>query len=152
MITIGWREWVALPELGIPSIKAKVDTGARTSSLHPAEIEPFSEGGRERVRFRVHPLQETTSVEIVCEADVVDFRRITNSGGQSEERYVIRTPIRVGSEIWPIEISLSNRETMTFRMLLGRTALRGHLLIDAGRSHMTGLRHHHAYDDVENTR
>lgn len=152
MITIGWREWVALPELGISSIKAKVDTGARTSSLHTAEVEPFTSDGRERVRFRVHPLQETTSVEIVCEADVVDFRRITNSGGQAEERYVIRTPIRVGSEIWPIEISLSNRETMTFRMLLGRTALRGHLLIDAGRSHLTGLRHHHAYDGVETKR
>ncbi|MFP4113147.1 MAG: ATP-dependent zinc protease [Spirochaetota bacterium] len=149
MITIGWREWVSLPDLGVTTVKAKVDTGARTSSLHTASVEPFSEAGRQRVRFVLHPLQETTDVELVCEADVVDFRTITNSGGASEERYVIRTPIRIGTQVWPIEVSLANRETMTFRMLLGRTALRDHVLIHAGRSYLTGIRHHHAYDGVE---
>ena len=99
--------------------------------------------------FRVHPLQETETVELVCEADVVDYRNITNSSGRSERRYVIRTPVRVGPDEWPIEISLASRDTMTFRMLLGRTALRGHLLIDAGRSYLTGIRHHHAYDGAE---
>jgi hypothetical protein len=148
MITIGWREWVSLPQLGVATVKAKVDTGARTSSLHTAAVEPFVEDGRQRVRFVLHPLQETQNVELVCEADVVDFRAITNSGGAREERYVIRTPIRIGTELWPIEISLANRETMTFRMLLGRTALRDHLLIDAGRSYLTGIRHHHVYDEV----
>ncbi|MFW5688478.1 MAG: ATP-dependent zinc protease [Spirochaetota bacterium] len=149
MITIGWREWVALPELGAPAIKAKVDTGARTSSLHTAEIVPFTDRGAPRVRFTIHPLQETESIELLCHADVVDERRITNSGGQSEKRYIIRTPIEVGGEVWPIEISLARRGTMTFRMLLGRTALRGHTLIDAGRSFLTGLRHHHAYETSE---
>ena len=149
MITIGWREWVALPELGVTAIKAKIDTGARTSSLHTAAVEPFTVAGRERVRFVLHPLQETVDVELVCEADVVDFRTVTNSGGETEARYVIRTPIRVGDELWPIEISLTNRETMTFRMLLGRTALRDHTLIDSGRSYATGLRHHHAFEKVE---
>jgi hypothetical protein len=149
VITIGWREWVALPALGVSTIKAKVDTGARTSSLHTASVERFVAGGSPRVRFTIHPLQETTRVELVCEADVVDYRRITNSGGQTEQRYIIRTPIRVGTDVWPIEISLSNRESMTFRMLLGRTALRGHLLIDAGRSYLTGVRHHRAYEGME---
>ena len=152
MITIGWREWVALPQLGVSTIKAKIDTGARTSSLHTGRIEVYRDRGAERVRFTVHPLQETTEVELVCETDVVDYRRITNSGGRSEYRYVVRTPIRVGSEEWPIELSLTNRESMTFRMLLGRTALRGHLLIDAGRSYLTGVRHHHAYERAGRSR
>lgn len=152
MITIGWREWVALPELGVSTIKVKVDTGARTSSLHTASVEPFRRAGRERVRFVLHPLQETRTVELVCEADVVDYRTVTNSGGQSEDRYVIRTPIRIGGEEWPIEITLANRETMTFRMLLGRTALRDRVLISAGRSYLTGIRHHHVYDDTRSTR
>lgn len=152
MITIGWREWAALPELGVPTIKVKVDTGARTSSLHAASVEPFTLDGRERVRFVLHPLQETTEIELVCEADVVDYRKVTNSGGASEMRYVIRTPIRIGTELWPIEITLARRESMTFRMLLGRTAMRGHLLIDAGRSYLTGVRHHHAYEGVERHR
>ena len=146
MITIGWREWVALPELGVPAVKAKVDTGARTSSLHTAGIEPYTQHGGPRVGFLLHPLQETRDVELWCHADVVDHRRITNSGGHADVRYVVRTLLRVGTEEWHVEISLANRETMTFRMLLGRTALRGHALVDAGRSYLTGLRHHHAYE------
>lgn len=146
MITVGWREWVALPDLDVPVIKAKIDTGARTSSLHVESLEPFDRDGRRWVRFTVAPLQETTDVVLVREAPVVDRRRVTNSGGVGEERYVIRTPLRVSAESWPVEITLTSRESMTFRMLLGRTALRGRVLVDPRRSYLTGVRHHHAYE------
>lgn len=148
MTTVGWREWVALPDLGVPLIKAKIDTGARTSSLHTVSLEPFERDGRRWVRFEVWPLQERTDVVLACEAPVVDRRRVTNSGGVGEERYVIRTQLRVNADEWPVEITLANREAMTFRMLLGRTAFRGHVLVDAGRSYLTGQRHHHAYEGV----
>lgn len=146
MITVGWREWVALPDLEVPVIKAKIDTGARTSSLHVESLEAFVRAGREWVRFAVAPLQETTDVVLEREAPVVDRRRVTNSGGVGEERYVIRTALRVGGEGWPVEITLTSRESMTFRMLLGRTALRGRVLVDPSRSYLTGVRHHHAYE------
>ena len=146
MITVGWREWVALPELEVPVIKAKIDTGARTSSLHVESLEAFVREGREWVRFAVAPLQETTDVVLEREAPVVDRRRVTNSGGVGEERYVIRTALRVGGEGWPVEITLTSRESMTFRMLLGRTALRGRVLVDPRRSYLTGVHHHRAYE------
>jgi hypothetical protein len=145
LTTIGWREWVSLPGLGVPTIKAKIDTGARTSSLHAAAIERIGDADHDRVRFWLHPLQESTDVELVCEADVVDRRTVTNSGGQREERVVIRTPLVLGGEEWPIEITLTNRESMTFRMLLGRTALSGRALIEPGRSYLTGIRHRGVY-------
>jgi hypothetical protein len=149
VITIGWREWVALPGLGVPLVKAKVDTGARTSSLHTLGVEPFDRDARRWVRFRICPLQERTDVVLDCEAEVVDLRRVTNSGGEAEERFVIRTPLCIGGESWPIELTLASRETMTFRMLLGRTALRGHALVDAGRSYLTGVHHHHACEGAD---
>ncbi len=148
MITVGWREWVALPELEVPVIKAKIDTGARTSSLDVESVGAFDRDGRRWVRFTIAPLQETSAVVLVREAPVVDRRRVTNSGGVGEERYVIRTPLCIGAEQWPVEITLASRESMTFRMLLGRTALRGRVLVDPRRSYLTGVRHHHAYEDV----
>ena len=136
--TVSWREWVAMPDLGIPAIKAKLDTGARTSSLHAFAIEPFRSGGRLKVRFGVHPLQRREDIEIVSSAKVVDQRYVIDSGGHRELRYVIQTPIQIGQWSWDIEISLTNRDIMRFRMLLGRTAMQGRLLVDPQGSYLAG--------------
>lgn len=145
-LTIGWREWLALPALDIPAIKAKIDTGAHTSALHAFRVEPFRERGQPMVRFGVHPLQGETDPEIFCQAALVDQRQVTNSGGQRELRYVIQTSIRLGNQSWKIEITLTDRETMRYRMLLGRTALRDRLLVDPGRSFLMGRGLARAYD------
>jgi ribosomal protein S6--L-glutamate ligase len=120
---LGWREWVALPKLGLPAVKAKIDTGARTSALHAFSIETFGPAEAPRVRFGVHPVDYSTDIEVWCTAKVIDRRHVRSSNGQAEQRYIISTPIRIGDREWPIEISLSNRYTMAHRMLLGRTAL-----------------------------
>ncbi|MDH5499566.1 MAG: RimK/LysX family protein [Gammaproteobacteria bacterium] len=140
LLTFGWREWVSLPGLGISAIKAKVDTGARTSALHAFEVRTFSEGHRERVEFKMHPRQYDYETVIVCVADVVDERTVTDSGGHSEQRYVILTELRVGSVSWPVEITLTARDDMRFRMLIGRTALKGRALVDSSRSYVVGKR------------
>ena len=137
LIVMGWREWVALPQLNLPAIKAKVDTGAYTSSLHTFMLEPFEQDGRLKVRFGVHPLQGRKDLEILCVADVVDRRVVKSSNGRRERRYVIRTPIRLGQRVWPVEITLADRDTMNFRMLLGRTALKG-ILVNPTASYLTG--------------
>ena len=137
---IGWREWLALPDLGIKAIKAKIDTGARTSALHAYDIEPFESGGALKVKFSVHPLQRRKDIEIHCEAHVVDRRRVTSSDGQSERRYVIRTLMAVGNLRWPIELTLTSRKSMRFRMLLGRSAMSSHLVIDPAKSYLIGGR------------
>jgi hypothetical protein len=139
-IIIGWREWLALPDLGIKAIKAKVDTGARTSALHTFGLEPFEKDGMLRVKFGIHPLQRRKDIEVNCVADVVDRRRVTSSDGQSEERYVIRTTITLGTFSRPIELTLTNRKSMRFRMLLGRAAISGLLLVDPAKSYLTGRR------------
>ncbi len=131
---IGWREWLSLPDLGIDAIKAKIDTGARTSALHTFGLESFEEDGRLRVRFGVHPLQRKKDPLIHCIADVIDRRRVTSSAGQSEMRYVIHTTAVLGKLRWPIELTLTNRKLMRFRMLLGRAAITGRLLVDPARS------------------
>lgn len=137
-LTVGWREWVALPELGLPALKAKIDTGARTSALHAFEVEPFTEGGRRRVRFGIHPLRNRPNLAVYCTADVVDRRIVTDSGGHRQRRYVIETPVRIGDRTWPIEITLTRRDTMRFRMLLGRTAMAGQIVVDPGLSYHCG--------------
>ena len=143
-IIVGWREWVALPALGLPAVKAKVDTGAKTSSLHAFDLETFREDGRERVRFGVHPLQDDERLAVWATADVVDERSVTSSSGHEELRVVIRTPLRLGDATWPVELTLTDRRSMRLRMLLGREALAGRLLVDAGTSFLHGRRPHAA--------
>jgi hypothetical protein len=135
LMVLGWREWVALPQLGIPALKVKVDTGARTSALHAFGIERLTGG---RVRFRVHPDQNHDASEVVAEADLVDERVVRTSGGHSELRPVVRTQMAMGELEFPVELTLSNRAMLGFRMLLGREAIRGRFLIDPRRSYCFG--------------
>ncbi len=137
-VTIGWREWIALPELGISALKAKVDTGARTSALHAFSLESFEEGGRKQVSFGIHPLQQHSDKQIFCVADIIDERWVSDSGGHSEQRFVIRTLIKMGGMEWPIELTLTNRDNMRFRMLLGRTGLENRFEIRPDASYLLG--------------
>ncbi|MEM1264050.1 MAG: ATP-dependent zinc protease [Pseudomonadota bacterium] len=137
-IELGWREWVALPELGLDAIKAKVDTGARTSTLHAFEVAEYKKGGASHVRFQVHPNQKDNDTVVVCHAPVVDRRRVSDSGGHREWRWVIVTDLLIGAHEWSIEMTLTARDNMLFRMLLGRTAMRGRAIVDPARSYLVG--------------
>lgn len=132
--TVGWREWVSLPALGIGRIKAKLDSGARTSALHAWEQELFEKEGRPWVRFCAHPVQRDTGTVIRCAAPLADRRWVTNSGGDKERRYVITTLLGMGGESWEIELTLASRDQLGFRMLIGREAMRGRLVVDPARS------------------
>jgi hypothetical protein len=137
-LTLGWREWVNLPELGIDQIKAKVDTGARTSALHAFQVRVFQEGEKERVEFLIHPIQKDNETVVTCVADVLDRRTVTDSGGHKEERVVISTELKIGKFSWPIEVTLTSRDDMLFRMLLGRTAIKNIARVDPARSYRVG--------------
>jgi hypothetical protein len=131
---IGWREWLSLPELDIHKIKAKVDTGARTSALHAFSLRPFRQDNCDKISFDIHPVQHDSTVVVTCVADIIDRRWVTDSGGHRDERYVICTPVILGNDTWPIEITLTERDTMLFRMLLGRSAIRKRYVVDPARS------------------
>ncbi|HZA02056.1 MAG TPA: RimK/LysX family protein [Hyphomicrobiaceae bacterium] len=131
---IGWEEWVALPDLGLPAIKAKVDTGAKTSALHAFQIEPFGPPSAPMVRFGIHPIPGRDDIEVYCSAPVVDRREVTSSNGEKETRLVIGTRVRIGDRDWPIEVTLTNRQSMAYRMLLGRQAIREDIRVDPSAS------------------
>jgi len=132
---IGWREWVGLPDLGIKKLKVKVDTGARTSALHAFSVETYTkDDGIEWVKFGIHPKQHSNEVEVFCHAPVLDKRHVRDSGGHQTERIVIGTDVQLGTARTRIELTLTARDDMLFRMLLGRTAMRGLYLVDPGRS------------------
>ena len=138
---IGWREWVALPALLDLPIKAKIDSGARTSSVHSFGTRRFSERGEPWVEFLLHPIQRVNLPEIACVAPIKDERWVRSSNGETEKRIVVETLARLGAVDWPIELTLADRDVMGFRMLLGREAIRRRFLIDPGRSYRLSSRH-----------
>lgn len=155
--TIGNQEWFAFPELGIPCVKARVDSGAKTSSLHAFNIRGFEREDEAWVRFDVHPIQHNRRIVIHCEHKAVDKRMVKSSSGLAETRYVIKTPVKLGNETWDIELTLANRDSMGFRMLLGREAMNGRLLVDPsidfafGNNNPDTIKKHYQQDSPETT-
>ena len=143
LITVGWREWVGLPELGLLAVHAKVDTGAATSALFAIDVERYSDAGAPWVRFRVHPLWPFTAPAVECTARVIDERHVTASSGHGEARPVIRTELRLGvradSPAWPIEVTLADRRAMRHPMLVGRQAIAGRVTVDPGLENAVGV-------------
>ncbi len=135
---VGWREWAALPGLGVPAIKVKIDTGARTSALHAVDIERSTIKGKDMVSFNVLPLQRSNSVAVRAQAPLIDIRAVSDSGGHTENRYVISSRITLGSMDHEIDITLTQRSSMLFRMLVGRTALAGSVIVDPAASYLCG--------------
>jgi hypothetical protein len=133
-LVLGWREWVSLPMLGVPLVKAKVDTGARSSAIHAFDLEEFSREGARWVRFTVHPWQKEVATTIRVECALLGEREVRSSHGHAQVRPVVETDVQIGAVRFPIELTLTNRDTMGFRMLLGRSAVRGRFLVDPSRS------------------
>jgi hypothetical protein len=137
---VGWREWVIFPDYLNARVKAKVDTGARTSAIHAEEIKLIGSGDATRVGFVILPNQGDDATIVPCEAPLLERRRITDSGGHDEERFVVIANLQLGAHLWPIELSLTNRDSMGFRMLLGRTALKKRFLVQPWKSYLEGRR------------
>lgn len=135
---VGSEEWCAFPELGLPAIKARVDSGAKTSSIHAFNIQRFKRDGQPWVSFEVHPLQNDRRTVIRCERPVVDKRGVKSSSGVAESRYVVSTSIRLGDQQWETELTLANRDSMGYRMLLGRQAMSGKVVVDPGEQCLLG--------------
>ena len=149
---LGWREWVALPEFGIAQIKAKIDTGARSSALHTVTQELYRKGGENWLMFTVQPKQKQGDLLIECHAPIKDRRVVSDSGGHKQRRYVIETQLLFGEHLIKAEITLTNRDSMRFRMLLGRTAMNRHFLIDPNASYLLGKPDAVNYDVLLNNR
>ena len=135
---MGWREWVSLPELGVAKIKAKVDTGAATSAMHISHFRMLNSKKKDsaKVEFRIHPVQGKSHPAIIARAHLVEHRHVRSSVGHLTERPVIHTTLKVGENSWPIELTLVNRDIMSFRMLIGREAIKRRYLVNPGRSHL----------------
>jgi ribosomal protein S6--L-glutamate ligase len=136
-LLVGWREWATLPELDVPLIKVKLDTGAKTSSLHAYDIKIIKNGGKEYAEFIIHPLQRDDIICQTARALIIDRRNVKSSNGHVEERIVIRSPIKIGSLICDIDITLTNRDIMNYRMLIGREAM-SNLLLNPTKSYIQG--------------
>lgn len=134
----GWREWVGLPDVGVDHIKAKLDTGARSSALHAFDLVEFERDGEAWVRFSVHPWQKTADDAHTVELPVHDRRTVRSSSGHVQQRYVVRMDLRLLDQTFPIEVTLTRRDAMGFRLLIGREALRPRFLVDSGRSYLGG--------------
>ncbi len=148
-IVVGWEEWLALPDLGLPAIRAKIDTGAKTSALHAFAIEPFGPTAASMVRFGIHPIPGRDDITRFCTATISDRREVTSSNGEKEIRFVIRTRLLLGQRVWgDIETTLTNREGMAYRMLLGRQAIRGGMLVDPSASFLQPKLSHQLYRDL----
>ena len=135
---IGWREWIKLPEFGIEHIKVKVDTGARSSSLHVLNLKYIQRDEQQWARFQVHPQQRYTRETINVEVPILEFRSVRSSSGKATVRPVVITPVEIFETQWPIELTLASRDEMGFRMLLGRQAIKNHFYVDPGRSYYNG--------------
>lgn len=130
LVIIGNAEWCALPELKVPAIRARIDSGAKTSSVHAINIKEFYKNKERWVKFEIHPLRKHTEVFIVCEAKVIDYRLVKSSSGEAKPRYVIQTQVKLGNQKWNIEVTLANRKSMGYQMLLGREAMMNRVLIN----------------------
>jgi ribosomal protein S6--L-glutamate ligase len=138
-IVIGWKEWFSLEGLGLPFIKGKIDTGAKTSSLHAFNIKTFTKNEQEYVKFQIHPLQKNQKITQTCITPITDYRYVSDSSGKKEKRYVIESILKIGEIAINIEITLSNRDTMIFRMLLGREAIKkAKIMVDVSGSFLQG--------------
>lgn len=136
---IGWEEWCAFPDLNLPAVKAKIDTGAKTSCLHADNLKVFQKDGKDYIRFEVHPIQKNRKITRICEAPIVDFRTVTSSNGEREKRYVINTTFKFGDQVFTSDLTLTTRYGMRFRMLLGKEALKaGSFLVDPAKSYRFG--------------
>ena len=145
---VGWEEWLALPALGLPALRAKVDTGAKTSALHAFIIEPFGPSGARQIRFGIHPIPGRDDIERFCTAAIIDRREVTSSNGDKEMRHVIRTMLSMGAISWEIEITLTNREGMAYRMLLGRQGIKPGMLVDPSASFRQPKLSHRLYRPI----
>lgn len=140
-LVAGWREWAQLPDLGVEKIKVKLDTGAKTSSIHAFELATFTHMNEEWLRFDVHPIQDNDLITHTCTSPIVDYRWITSSSGHSQKRFIIQTTLKLGEFSSLIEISLANRDEMGFRMLIGRNALKKQILVDPAHSFLLSHQH-----------
>ena len=141
-VSIGWQEWCSLPELKIPAIKARIDTGAKTSALHAFNVSEFVRNQHKWVKFELHPIQGRDDICCQCKAPLIDIRKVISSNGHFEHRYVIKTALTLGALSWEIEVTLSNRDPLQFRMLLGREALSSRVIIDPAKKMRQGKLHH----------
>ena len=141
LLLIGWREILSLPDLNVDRIKAKIDTGARTSALHAFHCEEFKQNHKTMIRFGIHPIQRDNQHTIIAEAELLEYRKVTSSVGHAQMRPVIMTTIELGEHQWQAELTLTNRDVMGFRMLLGRQAVRDRFSVDPGKSYLQSSRH-----------